>query len=106
MGKSEARQIGRQSRRIAGKPAQLTDDPGDQSGVAWLPGSKRIVFSTDSERPDVAMMNVDTGAVRILTDDGQSAFAFWYDSSLGVEATGRALTTWAAVKGQLVGGGK
>ena len=81
---------------------RLTDDVEEPGGVQWLPDNKHIVYSTDSERPDVAVMNVDTKEVQHLTDDGQSQFAFWHDPALVVEAAGQLSTSWGAIKGQVI----
>ena len=81
---------------------RLTDDAEEPGGVQWLPDSKHIVYSTDTERPDVAVMNVDTQAVKRLTDDGLSQFAFWHDPTLAVEAADKLSTSWGAIKGQVI----
>ena len=81
---------------------RLTDDAEEPGGVQWLPDSKHIVYSTDTDRPDVAVMNVDTQAVKRLTDDGLSQFAFWHDSALAVETAGKLSTSWGAIKGQVI----
>ena len=52
---------------------RLTDDAEEPGSVQWLPGTASILSTA---RPDVAMMNVDTQAVKHLTDDGRSQFAF------------------------------
>ena len=38
---------------------RLTDDAEEPGGVQWLPDSKHIVYSTDTDRPDVAVMNIE-----------------------------------------------
>ena len=81
---------------------RLTDDAEEPGGVQWLPDSKHIVYSTDTDRPDVAVMNVDTQAVKRLTDDGLSQFAFWHDPTLAVEPAGKLSTSWGAIKGQVI----
>ena len=68
---------------------RLTDDAEEPGGVQWLPDSKHIVYRTDTDRPDVAVMNVATKEIQRLTDDGRSAFVFWHDSALAVEAAGK-----------------
>ena len=81
---------------------RLTDDAEELGGVQWLPDSKHIVYSIDTDRPDVAVMNVDTQEVQRLTDDGQSIFVFWHDPALAVEAAGQILTSWGAIKKQVI----
>jgi Tol biopolymer transport system component len=81
---------------------RLTDDAEEPGGVQWLPDSKHIVYRTDTDRPDVAVMNVATKEIQRLTDDGRSAFVFWHDSALAVEAAGKLSTSWGAIKGQVI----
>ena len=68
----------------------------------WLPDSKHIVCTGGVDRADVLVINVDTKAVRRLTDDGRSRFVFWYDPALAVEAVGKLSTSWGSIKGQII----
>ena len=81
---------------------RLTDDAEEPGGVQWLPDGKHIVYSTDTERPDVAVMNIDTQEVQRLTDDGRSRFVFWHDPALVVEAAGKLSTSWGVIKRQVI----
>ena len=81
---------------------RLTDDAEEPGGVQWLPDSKHIVYRTDTDRPDVAVMNVATKEIQRLTDDGRSQFVFWHDPTLAVEAAGKLSTSWGAIKAQVI----
>lgn len=86
-----------------GKNLIPLDAAGEANRVQWLPDSKHIVYALvalhgDVVVVDVAMVNVETQEVRLLTDDGRSQFAFWYDSTLAVEPTGKLSTSWGAIK--------
>jgi Tol biopolymer transport system component len=65
----------------------------------WLPDNKHIVGTSGR---NVVVANVDTQAVRHLTDDGQSIFVFWHDAALAVEPVGKIATSWGAIKGQVI----
>ena len=65
----------------------------------WLPDNKHIVGTSGR---NVVVANVDTQEVRHLTDDGQSIFVFWHDSTLAVETAGKLPTSWGAIKRQVI----
>lgn len=92
-----------------GKNLIRLDAAGELNRAQWLPDNKHIVYAPiiwnradDVVEMDVAVMNVDTQAVKHLTDDGRSEFAFWYDPALGVEAAGKISASWGAIKGQVI----
>ena len=93
---------------------RLTDDAEEPGRSAMVTGQQAyclqrpIVWNRadDMVEVDVAVMNVDTQAVKHLTDDGRSQFAFWHDPTLAVEAVGKILTSWGTIKGQVIDANK
>ena len=92
-----------------GKNLIRLDAAGDLNRVQWLPDNKHVVYApiiwdraNDVVEVDVAVMNVDTQAVKHLTDDGQSQFAFWYDPTFAVETARKLSTSWGAIKRQVI----
>ena len=90
-----------------GKNLIRLDAAGELNRVQWMSDNKHIVYAPivwnradDVVMVDVAIMNVDTQAVRRLTDDGQSQLAFWHNPTLAVEAERKLSTSWGAIKGQ------
>ena len=75
------------------------NDEANLGGAQWLPDNKHIVGTSGA---NVVVANVDTQEVRRLTDDGQSTFVFWHDSTLAVETAGKLSTSWGAIKGQVI----
>ena len=87
----------------ARKLVPLNDEANLGGGAQWLPDNKHIVGTSGA---NVVVANVDTQEVRHLTDDGQSAFVFWHDSALAVEAAGKLSTSWGAIKVQVIDANK
>ena len=88
------------------------NDEASLGGAQWLPDNEHIVGTSGSEHPDgvaeadVAVVNVDTQEVQVLTDDGRSRFVFWHDPTLAVEPAGKLSTSWGAIKRQVIDANK
>jgi Tol biopolymer transport system component len=88
------------------------NDEASLGGAQWLPDNEHIVGTSGSEHPDgvaeadVAVVNVDTQEVQVLTDDGRSRFVFWHDPILAVEPAGKLSTSWGAIKRQVIDANK
>ena len=85
-----------------GKNLIRLDAAEEAFGARWLPDNKHIVYTSGFDPFNVAVMNADTQAVKRLTNDGRSAFAFWRDSTLAVEPKGKLSTSWGAIKAQVI----